>query len=39
MIYRLHGSNVVPDYFIAIFGAGKFLEIFPETPSGDSSPD
>lgn len=49
MIYSLRGSNVVQnkgrlfgnkqDYFIAIFGAGKFLEIFPETPSGDSSPD
>ncbi len=49
MIYGISGSNVVqkkgrlfgskPDYFIAIFGAGKFLEIFPETPSGDSSPD
>ena len=49
MIYGLRGSNVVqkkerlfgskPDNYIAIFGAVKFLEIFPGTPSGDSSPD
>jgi hypothetical protein len=49
MIYVLRGSNVVQkkgrlfgnkqDYFIAIFGAGKFLEIFPGSPLGDSSPD
>lgn len=49
MICSLHGSNVVqkkgrlfgskPDNYIAIFGAGKFLKIFPGTPSGDSSPD
>ena len=49
MIYSLRGSNVVqkkgrlfgskPDYFIAIFGAGKFLEIILGTPLGDNSPD
>ena len=49
MIYGLCGSNVVqkkrrlfgnkPDYIIAIFGAGKFLEIFLGTPLGDNSPD
>lgn len=49
MTYGFRGSNAVqkkgrlfgskPDNYIAIFGAGKFLEIFPGTPSGDSSPD
>ena len=49
MIYSLSGSNVVqkkgrlfgskPDYYIAIFGAGKILEIFPGTPLGGSSLD
>ena len=49
MIYGRRGSNMVQkkgrlfgnkqEYFIAIFGAGKFLEIFPGTPSVDSSQD
>ena len=49
MIYGISGSNVVQkkgrlfgnklEYLIAIFGAGKFLEIFPGTPLGDSSLD
>ena len=49
MIYNIRGSNMVqkkgrlfgskPDYYIAIFGAGKFLEIFPGTPLGGSSLD
>jgi len=34
---RLLGSK--PDYFIAIFESGKFLEIFPGTPLEDSSLD
>ncbi len=41
MWFRKKGVNLVnkPDYIIAIFEAGKFLEIFLGTPLGDNSPD